>query len=307
MNAPSANPPNRRPHDAALAKPNRARIATNARIIQSAGSRVMFYRSALENSTGPIATGSQGRQALWTTAMSGAAFVSSLQDDAQRVRRRRARAVIALAATAFAAGAIVGAEHSSSSAAGELAAGFVAAWARGDYATMYADISPASQREVSVGEFANAYQAGGMLATASGLRAAGRPYPAAGGVEVVPVQVRTRLFGTLSSSFRLPISGQGEAGDRVRWSGSLAFPDCGRGAAEQEHRLAPTASLLARDGRCWPAWRPRRDSGTLPRGCRRSRGGGLGGADPGRSPGGAGVRGSACGRDRRGLRPELGR
>jgi peptidoglycan glycosyltransferase len=157
--------------------------------------------------------------------------------------------VIALAAVAFAAGAIVGAEYSSSSAAGDLAARFVAAWARGDYATMYAAISSASQREVSVSEFANAYQEAGTLATASGLRAVGKPRAAAGGVEVVPVRVRTRLFGTLSSSFRLPISAQSEAGDRVQWSGSLAFPGLRPGERLSRRTvLPPRASLLARDG-----------------------------------------------------------
>jgi penicillin-binding protein A len=157
--------------------------------------------------------------------------------------------VIALAAVAFAAGAIVAAERSSSSAARDLAAGFVAAWARGEYATMYSEISPASQRAVSVSEFANAYQEAELLATASGVRVAGGPQAATGGVEVVPVRVRTRLFGTLLSSFRLPISGQGEAGDRVRWSSSLTFPGLQPGERLSRHTVLPQrADLLARDG-----------------------------------------------------------
>jgi penicillin-binding protein A len=181
--------------------------------------------------------------------MSSSASVSGPQDDARLVRRRRARAVIALAAVAFAAGAIVGAEQSSPSAAHEVAARFAAAWARGDYAAMYAEISPASQRAVPVGEFADAYLQAGMLATASDLRVVGEPHAAAGGLEVVPVRVRTRLFGTLSSSFALPISGQGEAGDRVRWSSSLAFPGLQPGERlSRRTALPPRASLLARDG-----------------------------------------------------------
>src|ERR1700684_1481593 len=80
-------------------------------------------------------------------------------DHARRRHRsaRGARAILATAAVAFLAGAIVGAVHSAPSPAPGLAARFVAAWARGDYAAMYSEIAPASQREVSVGEFAQEY------------------------------------------------------------------------------------------------------------------------------------------------------
>ncbi len=170
-----------------------------------------------------------------------------------RLRRRRARALIVLAAAAFAAGAVVGASQASSPAARDLAAGFVAAWARGDYATMYSDLTPASQRQVSVGEFADAYREAAVTATATRLRVAGRPRSVGGRgavtVEAVPVRVDTRLFGVLLSSFRLPIAAQGEMGDRVQWSPALAFP--GLRAGERLTRstaLPPRATLLARDG-----------------------------------------------------------
>jgi peptidoglycan glycosyltransferase len=165
-------------------------------------------------------------------------------------RARRGQAMIALAAAAFLAGAIVGAAHSAPSPAPGLAARFVAEWARGDYGAMYGEIAPASQREVSAGEFAQEYREALMTATAGGVRVAGAPRSAAGGVEVVPVRVRTRLWGVLAESFRLPLVAEPDGGgERVVWSHSLTFP--GLRAGERLSRrtsLPPRAALLARNG-----------------------------------------------------------
>jgi penicillin-binding protein A len=165
-------------------------------------------------------------------------------------RTRRARPVIALAAAAFAVGAIVGAAHSSSSAAPALAARFAAAWARGDYAAMYGELSPASQRGVGASEFAQAYREDLTTATASGERVTGAPRGAAGGVEVVPVRVRTRLWGTLAESFRLPVAAEpDEGGERVVWSRSLGFPGLRAGELlSRRTYLPPRAALEARNG-----------------------------------------------------------
>jgi penicillin-binding protein A len=184
-----------------------------------------------------------------------AASISGRSSDARRRRRaRRARLTIALAALAgcaFVAGAVFGAVHNTGgSSAPTLAAHFAADWTRGDYAAMYRDISPRSQQQVSVSEFADTYREAAMLATAIDLRVSGHPRAAADGVEVVPVTVRTRLFGTLRSSFRLQVvSPEGSSGQRIRWSPALAFP--GLQAGERLHRrteLPPRAALLARDG-----------------------------------------------------------
>ncbi len=158
--------------------------------------------------------------------------------------------MIALAAAAFAVGAIVGAEHSSSSAAPALAARFAAAWARGDYATMYGELSLASQRKVGASEFAQAYQEDLTTATASSEQVTGAARGAAGGVEVVPVRVRTHLFGTLAESFRLPTVTGPEAQEvRVVWSRSLAFPGLRAGEAlSRRTALPPRAALEARNG-----------------------------------------------------------
>ncbi len=172
-----------------------------------------------------------------------------LQHSASR-RTRRARPVIALAVAAFAVGAVVGAEHSSSSAAPALAARFAAAWARGDYATMYGELAPTSQQEVTASQFAQAYREALTTATASGERVTGAPRPAVGGVEVVPVRVRTRLWGTLAESFRLPVVAEpGEGGERVAWSRSLAFPSLRAGEVLSRRTELPSrAALQARNG-----------------------------------------------------------
>jgi peptidoglycan glycosyltransferase len=174
---------------------------------------------------------------------------------AQRPRHRRARrtqagrALIVLAAVAFVVGAIVGAGHSSSPAPG-VAARFAAAWAKGDYASMYDELAPASRRAVSPAEFAQAYREALMTATADGERVVGAPRSAAGGVQVVSTSVRTRLFGTLAEHFRLPIvPGPHEGEARVRWSRSLAFPGLREGELlSRRTELPPRAALLAREG-----------------------------------------------------------
>jgi penicillin-binding protein A len=181
------------------------------------------------------------------------ATVSGRDEHRHRPRRRRSqrvRPVLALAAVAFAVGAILGAMHSGSSAGRELAARFAAAWARGDYATMYSELTPASQRAISVSEFASSYQEATMLATASSLHTIGRPRAAPDGLEVVRTRVQTRLFGTLNASFRLPIVAvEDEGGERLAWSQSLVFPGLRAGERLSRRTALPTrANLLARNG-----------------------------------------------------------
>ena len=103
-----------------------------------------------------------------------------------RVRRARGGWVlIMLASVAFVAGAIAGAGHSSPPPAPGVAQSFAAAWARGDYASMYSELTPASQRAVSPSEFTQAYREALMTATAERERVMGAPQGAANGVEVV--------------------------------------------------------------------------------------------------------------------------
>jgi peptidoglycan glycosyltransferase len=173
-------------------------------------------------------------------------FYRSLTDNQTR-RMRRARPVIALALVAFAIGAIVGASQGPST-AHTLAGRFVAAWERGDYATMYSDIDAGSRRGMSVDEFAAAYDDAMKTATETRVQATGKPRNASGGLVSVPVRVQTRLFGTLELSFQLKIESGGE-GDVVSWSRSLVFPGLHAGETlSRQTSLPRRATLLARDG-----------------------------------------------------------
>ncbi len=157
--------------------------------------------------------------------------------------------MIALATTAFVAGVIVGASHSSPSPAPALAAHFVAAWAQGRYGSMYGELTPAARQATSAAAFAQAYTAALTTATAVGERVTGPPRAAAGGVEVVPVRMRTRLFGTFAESVRLPIVTAPDGTAGVAWSPALAFPGLEPGEAlARRMTLPPRAPLLARDG-----------------------------------------------------------
>ena len=160
---------------------------------------------------------------------------------------RRVRPMIALAAVAFAIGAIFGAGHGSSPAVG-LAGRFVSAWAKGDYATMYEEIDSSSQRALSVDDVASAYRTAATTATATGMALAGSPRQESDGSVVVPVRVSTRLFGTLRSSFTVRIASDAQ-GPRVAWSRALLFPGLRPGESLTRHvTLPPRAALLAGDG-----------------------------------------------------------
>ncbi len=169
--------------------------------------------------------------------------------------------MLALAAVAFAFGAVLGARHHGSPAVA-LADGFVKAWTRADYATMYSDIDAASQRRISPGAFANAYQDALTTATATELQITGRPSSLTGGLVAVPVRVDTRLFGSLSLSFAIRTVQAGGEGVRIAWSRSLTFPGLRSGELLTRTTALPRrATLLARDGSVL-AESPAGDAGT---------------------------------------------
>ena len=147
----------------------------------------------------------------------------------------------------FLVGLIVGANHGSSPSV-SLASGFVSAWTKGDYAAMYAEITPAAQHRVSPSSFAADYDADLRVATASRRRVAGRARSLGSGRVAVPVQVRTRLWGTLSLTYEIATV-EAEGGERIDWTRSAAFPGVGPGQELSRHTTLPRrATLLARDG-----------------------------------------------------------
>jgi len=160
---------------------------------------------------------------------------------------RRAWPVLAMAAVAFAIGAIVGG-NGGNDAKTSLAGRFVAAWTRSDYAAMYLDLDPASRAATTPAEFEQAYRAALATATATGERTAGSARELSAGRVEIPVRVRTRLFGTLALPFVLTVS-RGEHGPAIAWSRSLSFPGLRSGETlARETTMPPRAKLLARDG-----------------------------------------------------------
>ncbi len=126
-----------------------------------------------------------------------------------------------LAAVAFLAGVIAGAAPSSSSSAHTLAARFATAWARGDYERCTQTSTWPRRRELSASDFAADYRQTALTATTTRQRVTGSPRdvdaptpPAGVTLVAVPVRVQTRLFGTLSASFTLPV--RGERRERAR-------------------------------------------------------------------------------------------
>jgi penicillin-binding protein A len=173
-------------------------------------------------------------------------YRSPTEDHSQRLRR--ARPVIAMASVAFAIGAIVGANHTSSSAR-SLAQSFVVSWSKGDYGRMYSALDASSQQATSITAFADAYRRALTTATATSLLLAGKAHDAPGGEVVVPVRVRTRLFGTLELPFTVRTIAAGGEGTRIAWSSSLAFPGLRPGERlSRKSTLPRRATLLARDG-----------------------------------------------------------
>jgi penicillin-binding protein A len=172
--------------------------------------------------------------------------------ESRNQRLRRARPVLVLATVAFVAGAILGAHHNEPPGY-SLADQFVTAWTRGEYSSMYADIATSSRHSTSVSEFADAYEEALTTATARRERILGRARAAPGGGVTVPVRVDTRLFGTLTLDFTMKLdeshnAGE-EAGPRILWSRSLAFPGLRPGELLSRNTSLPRrAPLLARDG-----------------------------------------------------------
>ena len=155
--------------------------------------------------------------------------------------------MLALAIVAFAVGAIAGAGHGSSPSVA-LAGKFVRAWSRGDYATMYGEISPEAQRGITPSAFGEDYREDLRTATVEHRRIAGRARALGGGRVAVPVRLRTRLWGTLSLTYTIEtVSVSGE--ERIAWTRSTAFPGVARGLTLTRRTTLPRrATLLARDG-----------------------------------------------------------
>jgi len=124
---------------------------------------------------------------------------------------------------------------------------FVAAWARSDYATMHAQLTDEARKARPLAGFTADYRNAASTATATAF-VPGKVGKAKDGVVSVPITVRTRVFGTVRETLRLPFAGDGDDA-RVAWASNLTFPGVERGQRlKRSTQLPPRASILARDG-----------------------------------------------------------
>jgi penicillin-binding protein A len=164
---------------------------------------------------------------------------------AERRRRLTHRALPALGGLALVAGGagmVVGSQAQSGSQ--RTAGQFAEAWERGDYDAMYDMLDDASREVHTRREFQAAYRRAAATATAIGVRA-GDPEGERDGSVTVPVEVHTRMFGTVRADLRVPVHEE-----QVTWGPLLAFPGLRRGEAIGRASEPPErATLLSRDGK----------------------------------------------------------
>ena len=166
--------------------------------------------------------------------------------EVERRRRLLTRALplILIALVAFIFGAIAGTPDSPEKEAAER---FVRAWEGEEFAAMYKELNPASQREIELNDFASAYRAAEDIATLRSLEAdsPGETSSRDGETVVsVPMRATTAAFGPVEADLLVPFADGG-----VDWNESLAFPGLRKGEhLESQVELAPRAPILAADG-----------------------------------------------------------
>jgi cell division protein FtsI/penicillin-binding protein 2 len=117
---------------------------------------------------------------------------------------------------------IFGALSASGSAEQEMAERFVKDWANQDYTAMHDELSDSAQAQYSASELASAYRGAQEAATATAIDPGSADGPkSVNGTNVVDVDVgvRTRLFGKVTGTLRLPLDG-----GKVAWAPNLTFP-----------------------------------------------------------------------------------
>ena len=160
----------------------------------------------------------------------------------RRLTRRAFPALGALALLSMGAGLVFGAGTPSPSE--RVAGAFAAAWERGDYRAMHALLDDASRRAHPLPAFRHAYREAAATATATGVTVGGAT-DERDGLVVLPVDVRTRVFGRVRADLRLPVNGE-----RVTWGPLLAFPGLRPGEGLSRRSDPPVrGTLLSRDNK----------------------------------------------------------
>lgn len=129
----------------------------------------------------------------------------------------------------------------------EIATRYGAAFAKGDYAGMYALLSESDRRNLTVERFAELQQEARETATVSRIRP-GLVTEADGDRMRLPVVIETALFGELTGDLLLPIVKDTKT-TAIDWSQALSFPGLREGEKLRRTTTLPTrADILASDG-----------------------------------------------------------
>jgi peptidoglycan glycosyltransferase len=177
--------------------------------------------------------------------------LTPLMPGASRRRQPQRRRVVALAAgiviAAVAAAAVAVVLSGGSPSPSTLAERYARAWARRDYATLYADLDPASRTSLSRSGLAAIERHDDEVATVAGA-SVGAASEEIDGQVTVPVRIRTRAFRTLYEQFALRIApGGGSA--VIRWDEAARFPGLRTGEELRRVATAPRrGTLLTREG-----------------------------------------------------------
>ena len=143
---------------------------------------------------------------------------------------------------ALAAGALVGSQAGNAEEAA--ARDFTEAWVRGDERAMYRLIGERARASWSFERFRRAYDRAAATATLVAV-AAEEPDGTRAGSVVVPMTLRTRVFGRLRGDLLVPVEEE-----RVAWMPRMVFPELREGERlSRRSRPAERATLLSRNRR----------------------------------------------------------
>jgi peptidoglycan glycosyltransferase len=163
-------------------------------------------------------------------------------DRRRRLTHRTLPVLGGLAALALVGGVVVG--SSVDSGAESTARAFGRAWQRGDYQRMRELLTPEAQSRWNERELGRAYSAAAATATAVAIRI-GDPRGERDGAVRLPVEFRTRVFGTVRGEVLVPVDDKA-----VAWAPHLVFPGLKRGASLRRRTDAPARGrILSRDGK----------------------------------------------------------
>lgn len=157
----------------------------------------------------------------------------------------RAVPVLVLAVSAFGVGVLIAVRHGRHER--QLVTSYVVDWEHRRVGAMYALLDQSSQLATTESQFSHELAAAAQIATLTALRVlrVGSPH---GRTIDVSMRVGTRLWGTLSETLIVPLTGSGAAA-RVHLAPELLFPGLRPGETLSRRTvLPPRATLLAANG-----------------------------------------------------------